>query len=456
LAFTKGKFGGKGSKEGVKTRRDQLWRSYRYRVGRFPTASRRTLHGLTVLLLVLLSLLSGCSARDQAHQAKVPAIAVEVAPVIRGDFQEVLRLSGELEPWQEAYLVPVLAGTVKKVLVQTGDRVQPGQTIIELDDTDIRLQVEQAAAALAAAKAALQRAEEGAQPEELAQLEAAVAQAEANYQQAETDYGRLKTLYEEGAVARQLFEQAELRLTVAASQLEQARSALELARRGTPPSQLAALQAQVDQAQAAYRLAQRRLADTKLQAPFGGIVAMVEATVGQRVAPGTVVARVVEMSRVRLLVGVDASVVNRLVPGATAQVWVPALQQAVKGTILSVAPAADPRFKQFPVEIEIPNPDGRLKPGMLAEAQLVIERREDVLLVPLAAVIKDPDGQLVFVVEDDIARQRRVTVGPDDGTWVVILDGLAEGELVVVSGQEFLADGVRIEVQRGPEGGSTP
>jgi len=393
----------------------------------------RLVGALTLVAVLLVAV--GCSNGPQAVQEEDPPVAVEVKPATRGDLRQIVLVSGELQALRDVYLAPTLGGSVKEVNAEPGQVVEAGAVVVALDDSDVALQVQQAEAALQAARAALRQAEEGARPEQLAQLQAAVDQAYANREQALRDYQRMDVLYREGAISKQMFEQAELGLTVAEKQYEQAKRQLEMAENGATESQKDAARAQVAQAEAAYRLASKRLDDMRLTAPFAGIVTMVNASEGQLLGPGNPVVRVVEMSRLKLTVGVGASVVNSLAAGDAVSVQVPVVAKSFEAAIKTVSPAADPRTKQYSVEIELPNSDLELKPGMLA--------------------ISRKDGEYVFVVEDNVARERRISTGLDNGTEIAVLEGLSAGEKVVVRGQEFLSDGSQVEPGES-EGGTTP
>jgi RND family efflux transporter MFP subunit len=182
---------------------------------------------------------------------------------------------------------------------------------------------------------------------------------------------------------------------------------------------------------------------------------MVKATEEQLLAPGNPVVRIVEMDRLCLEVGVGASVVNSLAPGEEALVYVKALDQEFTARLETVSPAADPRTKQYAVEVELPNADLELKPGMLAEVELVRAVAEDVVVVPCQAVITREEVTYVFVVDEGEARERPVVTGIDNGQSIAILEGLSPGDKVVVKGQEFLSAGAAVRIRNEENGGSS-
>jgi RND family efflux transporter MFP subunit len=131
----------------------------------------------------------------------------------------------------------------------------------------------------------------------------------------------------------------------------------------------------------------------------------------------------------------------------------------LKGTVDSVSPSADPRSMLYTVRLIVPNPDGRLRGGMLARVRVPLETRRGALLVPERATFSENGGDYVFVVSsgpaagaekgEGIASRRLVKLGESDGSHVEVIEGLAEGELVITAGQEFLGDGDRVAIAPG-------
>ncbi|NPV29905.1 MAG: efflux RND transporter periplasmic adaptor subunit [Firmicutes bacterium] len=336
------------------------------------------------------------------------AVPVEVAAVARRDVSRAVRLTGRVAPRVEIKVLPKIAGRIKSIEVDVGDRVRAGQVLVRLDDAEIAAQVRQAEAALAVA-------------------EAGARAAAANLEDARRNLERMKQLYEAGAVPLQQLEQAQLRYDQAAAGVSEA---------------------QVAQARAALEAARVQLANTVITAPAGGIVAARSAQVGEMAAPTQPLLTLIDIDQVQVEVSVTEAEVNRLRPGQEVPVTVAAVsEKPLTGRIASLAPAADPRSKMFPVKITLSNPGHRLKPGMFAEVSLTAEVRRQVLVVPVGAVLEKEGRAVVYVVEGGRARERRVEAGLSDGKFTEIKKGLREGEQVVVSGQEFLVDGARVAVK---------
>lgn len=171
-----------------------------------------------------------------------------------------------------------------------------------------------------------------------------------------------------------------------------------------------------------------------LLSPINGTVASVTAIKGQ-LAGGTPLVSLVDLECLELVVQVGESYINKLKKGATLTVKVPALEKEFTGVLRVLPPQLDPRTKAYPVTLVIDNPRGLLKDGMYAEVCLVTERKSNVLVIPQYAVVDDQQKKIVFVVEDEKAQMREVELGLTLGEETEVLQGLKQGEMLIVEGQ---------------------
>jgi membrane fusion protein (multidrug efflux system) len=270
--------------------------------------------------------------------------------------------------------------------------------------------------------------------------------------------GRLVTLAGAGArvaagdpVATLGAELEKARLRQAELRLREARR--ELARvRGLRAAD-AASKKLVESAETAalLRLAERdavqeELARRTLVAPFAGVVAETRFDPDEVVTPGAPVALFMDLVELRLEVGVPGYEVSRVVAGARVSVTVPALPgQRFVGAVHRVAPAAAEGRHLFEVEIRVPNPEGRLRPGMGARARIVTESLPAAVVVPLEAIVERDGAHVVFFVEDRRARAVPVDGAILQGDHLVLRSAPSQGELVV-HGQRDLRDGAPVRV----------
>ncbi len=245
--------------------------------------------------------------------------------------------------------------------------------------------------------------------------EIGLASAEAAYKMSKETFERQKKLYTERLISPQEFEGAQTEFQIK---------------------------------EAAYKQAKNQLENTKIRAPFSGQIGFSNATLGGMVSPGTLLLSVVDLSTVLVTINLSDSYISQAKIGQTAEVRLSSFPgQNFNGKVAQIAPAADKTSKTFPVKIVLDNSSRRFKAGMLAEAKLSFNQRDDVLKIPAEAIIDEIGTKAVYVVEKDTARRRIVTPGISDGKMVEILSGLGENEFIVILGQNNLEEGSKVVVK---------
>ena len=185
-----------------------------------------------------------------------------------------------------------------------------------------------------------------------------------------------------------------------------------------------------------------------VESPLAGIVGRVNVDIGTSVTPQTPVALVVDMDQVKIDLDIPEKYLPRISLGQEARIAVEAYP-GVKfiGKVSKISPVLDLETRTAPIEIIIPNSDHRLKSGMFAQVELVIEEHKDVVVISKEAILGKELQQYVYVVHDNVARQRNIKAGIHYGQEYEITEGLKEGELVVVMGQQRLYDGASVVIE---------
>jgi RND family efflux transporter MFP subunit len=343
-------------------------------------------------------------------------MTVELASAARGDIAQQLTVVGNLVGDATVSVVPKAAGRLDSVTVRLGDRVSRGQRIAKIEDEEIQQQVKQAEAALEVSKATIR-------------------QREADLELAKTNAERSRNLFQRQLLPQQTLDDSE-------AKYQSAVAALDLAR------------AQDTQSRARYEELKVTLDNTIIVSPVDGFVARRAADPGAYVSPNAPIVDVVDITRVRLVVNVVEKDLKAVQAGDMARVEVDAFPgESFSGRIARVAPVLDPATRTSPVEIEIPNPTYRLKPGMYARVGIVTETRPNALVVPTNAVIDSNGTRGVFVAMNDVAAWRQVKVGIENEQRVEILDGVREGDRIVTIGAASLRDGDHIALNGGGAAG---
>jgi RND family efflux transporter MFP subunit len=260
----------------------------------------------------------------------------------------------------------------------------------------------------------------------------------------QTEYDRLKSLFDAGGIAWIEVKAVELALRRTQEEVERAESGLREAE-----AQLAVAEAEVASAEAERLRAREALADTRVRAPFAGIITRKSVTLGEQVAPGTILVRLADIGTVKLVIRIPADDVASLRIGAEAEITVAAFPQPLTGRVAYLGPGADAETRTFPVEILVENRGPRpLLPGMFARATVAVRTYPQAVLIPRSSLLSADGVPGVFVAEagTGLARRRPVAVERAFGSRLLVAEGLAAGDLLIVVGHRLLTEGAAIRV----------
>jgi HlyD family secretion protein len=290
-------------------------------------------------------------------------------------------VTGTIEATQVDVSVKI-TGRIVERLVKEGDRVTRGQVLVRLDDSELAADVKRLEAALRAAQATLRDLEKGARPQEIEDARAAVSSAEATRTMTEREYQRTAQLFKQNLIAAQDVDRTRQAHEVAKAQERSARERLALVLEGPRPDQIDAARWQVTQAEAALAQARSRLREAIVVSPIDGMVLRKNLEVGETANPGVPILTLVDPKDVWLRAYVPETEVGRLKVGEPARVRVDAFADRVfTGRLIEIGSEAEftPRNVQtkkervnlvFRIKIQIDNPDGLLKPGLPADADV--------------------------------------------------------------------------------------
>jgi HlyD family secretion protein len=291
--------------------------------------------------------------------------------------------SGTIEA-REVNVASRVSGQILALKADEGSRVKKGDVLalIEHDTADIQLRQAEAGAALAGAQLDLVR--KGARGEDIKQGEEALKQVDANLKVAGDDAKRMRELAAKGSVTLKQKDDAEARLIVAQAQQAQAREALRKLRQMSRPEEIRAAEARLAQAQASVDLLRKTISDCTITSPVNGVVTRRPVEAGELVIPGATVLTVSELDSVHVMIYVTEKELGRVGLGREAVVTIDSAPgRTFKGRVTYISPEAEftPKNVQtredrvklvFGVKVEVPNPDGLLKPGMPADAVLAV------------------------------------------------------------------------------------
>ena len=386
-------------------------------------------------------LTSSCSKREpvQAGSTKVDDIpTVAVAQVCTEDLSNGLVLTAEFKPYQEVDVMAKIAGFVKQINVDVGDRVKQGQLLATLEIPEMADDLRRADAAVVRARAEVTRAEDEQR------------RAESVHSIAHLSFQRLSTVAEKkpGLVAQQEIDEAQSKDLITEAQVAATKSAL------------AAAQEQVKVNSADTQKVKTLMDYTRVTAPFAGVITRRYADTGSMIQAGTAsqtqampVVKLSENSLLRLILPVPESAVPTVHIGQQVEVKVPTLNRSFPGTVARFVEKVSVATRTMDTEVDVPNPSLIVVPGMYAEVNLTLDRRSKVLAIPVLSVDLDNSdsrtgaaqtGQVLIVTPNNHVEKRRVTLGIESSNSVEVLSGLNEGDSVVLSGRSALQVGQEV------------
>jgi HlyD family secretion protein len=354
-------------------------------------------------------------------------------------------------------------GRVAWIGVEKGDRVQDGQVLVRLEDSEFRAQVNQAKANLAASQARLDRLLTGSRPEEKLKDKAAVLQAEANLRNAEAEFQRSETLYKSGVASKAEYDRALAARDSALALLQAARQSSQMTDIGPRKEEIRAAEAEVQQMRAALDYANTQLAATEIKAPVTGTVLERIVERGEMVSPSafggsgarTSVVDLADLTDLQVELDISQTDFARLKPQQRAEIIPDAYPNLrFTGFIEEIAPEANRAKSTVQVKVKVENPSEQLRPEMNARVNFLADKvatsgNQSIgrVLVPKNAVVKQDNASFVFVVKGNKVEQRTIRTGEETGDAYVVLEGLSGNESVAIGGVDKLRDGDRVKVQ---------
>lgn len=356
---------------------------------------------------------AAASGKDLKRGSGEVTVAVDIAPVNRTDIREMGNFTGSLYPLSEYVLAPKIAGRLEKMLVHIGDTVKGGQLVAALDSEEYRQQVSQAAAELEVAQA--------------------------NLQERKVTAENAKREYERTLALREKKIASESQLDAAVSEYKNQQAKLKVA------------MAQVSEKQAALKIAEVRLSYTQIRVTESNdaryrVVGERFVDEGSMLAANTPIVSVLDIGTLIAVIHVIERDYARIQPELAAMIATDAFpDQTFSGKVIRIAPLLKEKSREARVEIEVPNPQNLLKPGMFVRVQIQFDEHKDAAVIPLSALTRRNGVQGVFMadIEEQKARFIPVTLGITEGNRAEVLTPEISGSVVTL-GQHLLEDGTSI------------
>jgi RND family efflux transporter MFP subunit len=388
------------------------------------------------ITITLVALSSSCGRKSEAETTRSESSSTASPPIVAvaraapADLSRTVVLTAEFRPFQEIEVHAKVAGYVKEIMVDVGDRVKIGQPLAVLEVPEMSDDVARADAAIKKTRAEVQYAKDE------------LTRAEASHEAAHVTFQRLFDVSQQrpNLVAQQEIDDAHAKDLAAEAGVSAAKSALATAEQGVQVSQ-------VDQ-----QRTNTMLAYSKITAPFTGVISKRYADTGAMIQAGTSsqtqampLVRLSQIDKLRLVLPVPEEIVSHIRLGQNVEVRVPSLNRTFIGTVSRFSDTVSTATRTMETEVDVSNPSLTLVPGMYAEANLTLDHREKALAIPLMAVSTQNDKSSVFVVtSENKVEQRQVKLGLQTANRTEVLAGLRDGDLVVVGNRSQIQQGLRV------------
>lgn len=336
--------------------------------------------------------MAGCGKEEVAEEKSLRSVETSIVgtSAISSDFS----YTGKAAPSKQVSVVPTVAGKVVDFNYEVGDTVGQGAVLFTVDSTDLL--------------------------NNMRSLEASYKVAELGYQNAKATYESNSVLYEEGIIAQTDFDQIKYSYESAQAQLE-------------------SIQVQMD-------TLQKNINDCAVTSPMRGVVSQRNVERGSFASQAVTAYTVMDLSVIKVEVGVSEQVVNTIHVGDTVSVMMTAVSaEPLAGKVSTIAPAAD-QSGTYTVKIEMDNSENAIKSGMMAEVNFTMESAEDAIVLPRNAVIEKDGETYVYIVADGKAKKVDVVPGIESADTIEITEGLTAGDAVITKGQTYVSDGEEVKI----------
>lgn len=346
-----------------------------------------------MILCLCTALLAGCSSEAPQEEEAVLR-SVEVMTVGKDSISSSFSYSGKAAPAKEISVVPMVGGKVQDYYFEVGDTVRENQTLFVVDSQSMQDQL---------------RASEATYRASLLSLE-----------NTQKTYENNRILFEEGIIAQTEMDQTTLGYETAKANIEAAEINLEILK--------------------------KNISDCTVTSPMSGVIVSRSVERGSFASPSAPAYVIMDLSTIKVEVGVSEQTVNAIAVGDTVDVLMTAVSaEPLSGTVATISPASG-QSGTYSVQVELNNTEGLIKAGMLAEVSFTREKAEDAIVLPRNTVLNKDDETYVYVIEEGVAKKVLVTTGIETGDSIQITTALPEGTQVVTRGQTYLTDGEQVTI----------
>jgi len=395
-------------------------------------------------ILLSAALFAGCSPQPQAQPAATePQIkTVKTEKIEKRKIADPLEQVADVVSSLQIDIITKAGGDIKEIVKKRGDSVVKGDVILRLDPTDVLLKKESAQISATGTQERLAKSRQ-----ELAdskqEAKNGIAKLETGLKDAEKNYNKMRNDFDLGLVTKFQLEQEETKLNNLRMDLESSRNKLKTLE---TTNQLAELEQGLQTANLSIREADRTLENMVVTATANGVLTDLPVEVGMTVQAGFTAAKVQQLDPIKIKSELTESSAALVRGKQELEFYIPGVTEKTKAKVNYLADVMSAQSKSYSLELEVPNADGKLRPGMKAQVLLTGENEQVVVSIPTLSVVREGGETFVFVLVGDQAEKRKVELGRLSDTHQEVLSGLKEGESLIVSGQHQLKDKEKVQL----------
>lgn len=394
-------------------------------------------------------IVAGCTASPAASPTATPATAAEqgvkvvkTAKIAKQKIGEPVEQVGDVVSSVQLDIVPKTGGEVIEIVKKRGEKVEKGDVLFRLDPTDVLIQKDLNDVNIRGAQNGLSTAQQNT-ANGIEDAKDRVAKMETAVSDAEKAYNKIRNEYDLGTATKAQLDQAETALTNQKKDLASAQRSLKTLQETNSYAQL---ETSLESAQVSARNIERTLSNLEVKAPAAGILTDLNVTVGQTLAPGGRVGEVQQTNPVKIKSQLTEAAASLVRGKSELTFYIPGMTDKATAKVTYLSDVINGQSKAYDLELEVPNPDGKLKPGSKAQVELTKDDEQIVPVIPSLSIVREGGDSFVYVVNGDTVQKRKVELGRLNETNQEVISGVKEGETLVISGQHQLKDQDKIQV----------
>ncbi|MEK8129513.1 efflux RND transporter periplasmic adaptor subunit [Paenibacillus filicis] len=394
------------------------------------------------------ALLAGCSVQPEAQPAAAAESqlkTVKTASIEKKKIGDPLEQVADVSASVQMDVVSKVSGDVLQLQKKRGDYVEKDEVLFRIDPTDLQIQKEKAQIAVSGTRQQMEKARKDL-ADSKQDVRDGIAKLEAALNDTDKNYSKLRNDYDLGLVTKIQLEQTETQVNNLKRDLEGAKRKLQTLESTNSLSQL---EQGLETANVSLRELDRSLNYTEVKATVSGVLTDLPVEVGMTLNPGSHTATIQQLDPVKIKAELTEEAAALVRGKPELNFYVPGVTDRIKAKVSYLADVLGAQSKSYALELEVPNPDRKLKPGTKAQILLTEEQDQVVVTVPSLSVVREGGDTYVFVLNGgDTAEKRKVQLGRLNETIQEVLSGVKEGEQLIVSGQNQLKDKEKVQLAK--------